>query len=215
MTKKTKTYHKKKTPATTKKDKEQDKQLMKLEKRVGKPEVKHYYTASVAAFNFDYNGVISSNVFAPAQGVGITQRIGNRAFLIGVRFRITLSGSAAQGHFIRNICFIDHENNYATVGSVLQYIGAVNDAAGGAVNSYYDPDGQSNFTVKKDMTYAVDSINQINRIYDWWIPVKRVVVFSGSSTTAVKNGVKIIFLTNGNANLPSAQYTVECLFTDE
>lgn len=195
------------------KDAKQDKAIAKIQKSL-KPELKHYFVGTATSITFNYDGIISGNLFTPAQGVTISDRVGDKAYLIGAKVRMMIRGNATQSHFVRHVCFLDATNNITTVASLLPQIGATIDGQSGAPNSAYNPDVLPNATIKKDFT--IDCVVGENLFYvkDYYFKIGRQVTFSSTGTLALKNAVRFIFITDGNTNLPSVQYLIDFMFTD-
>lgn len=194
--------------------------IAKLDHRVTKmakylrPEVKHFYDATGAAQTFDYNGVMGANSFLPAQGVLANQRVGDQVYLLGCKFRITFTGSAAQSHQIRFGLFIDKENNLTALSDVLRSLGAAAAAAGGVTNSSYTAYKDVLWTMKRDIRTDLTVNEDLVRHYSMWIPIRRRVRFIPGTTNALGNAVKFFAVCNSNTNLPSFQFEADFMYTD-
>lgn len=198
-----KTYRKKRTW----RPKKDHGKIQKLQKEVSAikrslkqdVEVKNY-DATFASTLIDWNGALTTNMFAPTAGTGQTGRIGVDCTITGMEFRFTATANATAASTLRVLLVVDKKNALTAVNTFLQpsLLGTP-----GAPLAFYNRNFRNDFTVLYDKVIDFDySTGNTSHNFVAKSNKKIKVVFDNTSALCNEGAIKLVFVSNITAAGP-------------
>lgn len=168
--------------------------------------------AAIAATTFNWTGTLSSLVNI-GQGSGVGQRNGDEIQWAGVDFRYHLYQSTTNIiTMARVILLIDFQNQLTATSDLLSNTGGAL-----ACMSMFNRQNRARFKVLYDKTHVLDQYDTAQTYVHVNIPAKKLkgtTEFQTNTSTVTKNMLKILYISNINATLPTIEYNIRLYFKD-
>lgn len=165
-----------KKPVGSKKDRLQDRKIAKLEKIIGKRELKFEDIGYTANPTWALGTI--AQLLAPAQNVTESGRIGDSINIEKVDIRLNLRTLVAGAVTVRVLLVRAQSNNLSEAEIYQQaYVGTL-----GYVHSSFNPDWRSTFQVLMDKTFQVDANANPHRFLAKTIKVNKKMTLQNATT---------------------------------
>lgn len=202
-TRKAKAYKKPKTEAARLAKLSREVSLIK--KEMDNTEVKNFDVSSTPLIACGWDMLAVTNVFNPAQGVAINQRVGNEVLVSGLDLRYWLTNaSTSKFGVMRVIVFLDKQN-VLPVSSMLDSAGLVNTVS--APQCFYSRSNREKFVILYDKTHTLDSTENAQYFERCLIPKKWQCKLINAASTVAENQLKIVFIANETVATSSLFYS--------
>ncbi len=154
------------------------------------------FDQNISETMFDRNRIIFNTLLFPGQGVGISQRIGDRITLkhlkISIALNNSISATATNASSIRVIIIYDKKNTIADASEVLSVT-----ASAQVILSDYNPQHRQDYVILHDRLYTVDEQFKFSNVFKLFVQLKnKVTEFSPGTSVLQAGAMKIFFLTN-------------------
>lgn len=151
------------------------------------------YSQISAAIN--WSGSTFSSFCLPAQGDGVSERVGDSIKVTSCKIRCRLVGSGSgTGNLVRFIVFWDKEGTVGGPSDVLDTTGSVSTPL-----EYYIKDRMHEFQVLADRVYTINSDQSAYRYITFNFYKKNInkhIKFTEGATTVEKNQLKMIVVSD-------------------
>jgi len=162
----------------------------------------------------DWNGLLTTPIFAPTVGDTRSTRTGAQVSITGGEIRYRVSSSAVAAASIRVLLVIDKEGTGTALSEYFDTAGVFGTPT--APLAFFDRDRRANFKVVYDKLHEFDyqtgNLQQYAKIK---IP-KMQVQFDDASTTVRKNALRVILVSDITTagNRPAFESEARIYFTD-
>ncbi len=176
------------------------KALKKVNKISRGIEAKHLTTA-ITAGNIDDDGVFTSNLNIPVQGLLDTNRIGDTIMCKSIHLRMNyVTGSANLNTQLRFILIWDKYDTIDTVSDILANTGDSN-----AANSHYNVDTRREWIKLMDKTVVLQSpsgskMKHLNKVFK----LNKITQFNAAGTDINKGTLFLLYISNIDSGLADA-----------
>lgn len=190
--------------------------LAKMLASVINTEYKHH--DAVQSTTYSYSGAQIGPLCVPPQGLGDAERTGDTVRLQYTDFSWNVQNHAsAAGTLTRFILFYDKQSSFSAVSDVIEsaYVGTVY-----APIAAREEDTIGRFKILKDFVVQTDNTGMsfasgsFKHAFPAGAEDGEHVRFAAASTTVYSGALRLIVITNINANLPTVTWFSRTFFTD-
>jgi hypothetical protein len=184
-------------------------QIRRLRRQVysRRPEVKTWHYANVSGQDITDSGFIEP-ISEPEQGDDVTERIGNRIRMLGMKIRMAIEPhvSTAAHILVRLVIFRTQDSSTPSVAGVLE---AANPLSPLKIKPAIK------IQVLRNWLYALDVSTRNFFSIDEYLKLKGIVEFSGTAGTNHAHGhLWMLAITNAGSNFPQLKWYLSLRFTD-
>lgn len=214
-----------KVPPKTQKDKEQDKELMKLKKQVrtiALNQEEKQFDVSIAPFSIDWLGTLQAINDVP-QGSGVAQRAGSEytGKSVDIRGTLSLSGTSIVNKV--RVLLINQKMPRGSTLTITQVFQALDNVtpvySANFVNSPYNSNERDTFEILWERTYIVSDRDKIQVPFHIKRKYKKKVQQNAGLTSSFDtNRLYMVFLSDADpasgGNRPQCEYISRLNFYD-